>query len=103
MGAARWARASTKAILCAANEFGIPIERISVGATETSKVPNNSCTGGSGTSENTCEAVILACQKLREALRTYREQGLDWDAAVKQAVTDGVNLSAQAWFHRALG
>merc|ERR1740121_198017 len=92
---------NTKVALCAARTLGIPLEKIAVGPTETSKVPNNSGTGGSGTSECSSEAAILACEQIVQALQPYCSQGVGWEDAVQKAQADGVNLMQTAWYQKA--
>jgi xanthine dehydrogenase/oxidase len=87
-----------QAQLCAAQILGIPMEKITVAPTETSKVPNNTATGGSGTSECTAQAVMMACDKLKERLQPYMSKGLHWEGAISQANLDGVSLMSTAWF-----
>jgi len=88
----------TKAALCAAQSLGVPLERILVGPTETARVPNNSCTGGSGTSENSCQAVLQACLELASRLVPYRRDGVSWESTVSAALDDHVSLMASSWF-----
>jgi xanthine dehydrogenase/oxidase len=88
----------TKVALCVAQTLGIPLEKISVGTTETAKVPNNTSTGGSGTSECSSQAAILAAEDIVARLASYRTSGKTWEDAVTQANVDGVNLMASKWF-----
>jgi xanthine dehydrogenase/oxidase len=92
---------NTKAILFAANALNIPIEKIRVGPTETSKTPNAFVTGGSGTSETICAGVAKACEVLKSRLKPYIvDKNLSWEAATKAALGDNVNLmvsTLQVW------
>jgi len=45
-----------------AYELGIDIKLINITTTSTEKIPNFTNTGGSGTSETTCQAAVIACQ-----------------------------------------
>eukprot|EP00928_Gymnodinium_smaydae_P035496 TRINITY_DN24975_c0_g1_i2.p1 TRINITY_DN24975_c0_g1~~TRINITY_DN24975_c0_g1_i2.p1 ORF type:complete len:1469 (+),score=387.34 TRINITY_DN24975_c0_g1_i2:70-4476(+) len=89
---------TTKVALCVANALQCPFEKVVVGPRETSKVPDNTATGGSGTSECSAEAASLACEKLVELLRPYRKKGVAWEAAVAAATADKVGLMSTAWF-----
>eukprot|EP00931_Biecheleriopsis_adriatica_P115532 TRINITY_DN91318_c0_g1_i1.p1 TRINITY_DN91318_c0_g1~~TRINITY_DN91318_c0_g1_i1.p1 ORF type:complete len:1349 (-),score=270.27 TRINITY_DN91318_c0_g1_i1:87-4088(-) len=88
---------NTKVSMCAAQTLGLPLEKILVGPRETSKIPNNTGTGGSGTSECTSQAVIQACEEVLEKLKPYRE-GKSWEDAVQAANTDHISLVASSWF-----
>lgn len=90
---------NTKVALCVANELGAPLEKIRVGARETDKIANNSNTGGSGTSENSCAAAIVACQKMNNILDPHRKPGLAWDDLVAAASAGPVGLMAEGWWH----
>jgi len=87
----------TKVAVVVAKTLGIPLENISVGTTETAKVPNNTCTGGSGTSECSAKAAIMAAEKLSSRLAEYRKT-MTWEDSIAQANEDGVSLMASAWF-----
>ena len=89
---------NTKIALCVASTLSIPLGLVSVGPRETSKVPNNTATGGSGTSECSSNAAILACETLMARLKPYLDAGKTWVEAVTQADTDGVSLMATGWF-----
>lgn len=89
----------TKVALCVASALNVPLARVVVGARETQKIPDNTGTGGSGTSECSCEAAILACQKLVPLLQPYLDQQKDWDTAVAAAIVDKVGLVATGWYN----
>mmetsp|Transcript_75907 Transcript_75907/g.158286 ORF Transcript_75907/g.158286 Transcript_75907/m.158286 type:complete len:1405 (-) Transcript_75907:223-4437(-) len=89
---------NVKVALCVANALGAPLEKVVVGPRETSKVPNNTGTGGSGTSECTSEAAILACEELAPKLKPYIEQKKKWEDAVAAALADKVCLMASGWY-----
>jgi len=88
----------TKVALCVAQTLGVPLEKVKVGTTETAKVPNNSTTGGSGTSECVSQAAILASEEIVANLKPYRDAGKTWEDAITQANEDGVQLMASKWF-----
>ncbi|KAJ8613814.1 hypothetical protein CTAYLR_004932 [Chrysophaeum taylorii] len=87
----------TKVAACAAKTLGCDIDLVRVCATATDKVPNSTCTGGSGTSESACNAAILACQTLADRLATYVEESTTWTDAVSAALGDGVELAATGY------
>lgn len=92
---------NTVAALCAAQTLGIALEKITIGQTETARVPNNTPTGGSGTTSCTSQAVTLACQDIASRLEDDRKAGKTWEEAVAAASTKGVSLMASSWFHPA--
>jgi len=88
----------TKVALCVAETLGIPLAKVSVGTTESAKIGNNTGTGGSGTSETSSQAAILAAQEIVDNLAVYTKAGKTWEAAVFQAYMDGVSLIASKWY-----
>eukprot|EP00930_Biecheleria_cincta_P041107 TRINITY_DN28156_c0_g3_i1.p1 TRINITY_DN28156_c0_g3~~TRINITY_DN28156_c0_g3_i1.p1 ORF type:complete len:1336 (-),score=211.24 TRINITY_DN28156_c0_g3_i1:97-4053(-) len=89
---------NTKIALCTASTLGAPLDKVSVGPRETSKIPDNTGTGGSGTSECSSEAAIMACQELNKLLQPYRDAKKSWEDVVKAACADKVGLNASAWY-----
>lgn len=53
---------------------------------------------GSGTSECSAQAAIVAAQKLKTTLQPYLAKGLAWAKACLQASTDGVSLMETGWY-----
>jgi xanthine dehydrogenase/oxidase len=92
----------TKVALCAAEALGLPLDKIQVGTTETNRIPNNTCTGGSGTSECSCEAVLMACEQIKATLAPYTAAGKSWQDAVTQANVEGKPLVASSWYKQPL-
>jgi len=88
---------NTKVALCAAETLGLPVERISVAPVETQRLPNGAVTGGSATSECYCDAVILACEEIRDRLKVYTDKKMAWNDAITQANADAVGLIASSW------
>lgn len=84
--------------LCAADTLGVPVSSVQVTARDTSKVPNNTATGGSGTSECSAEAAIIACNTLMARLKPYLDAGKSFVDAIAQANADGVSMMAEGWF-----
>lgn len=88
----------TKVAATVAYSLGCDLELVRVSATSTDKVPNSSCTGGSGTSESACNAAMLACGTLKSRLEPYlADGGVTWTDAVKAALGDNVELAATGW------
>ncbi len=97
----------TKVAQACAAALGLGAEGLSLvrtAPTSSRSVPNNGMTGGSSTSEVTCQAVMNACAVLVKRLAPYRDpvskggKGLSWKDAVHAAGGDRVQLSAQGWF-----
>jgi len=92
---------NTKVVQAVAFGLGVPIENITIGSTSTDKIPNFGETGGSGTSESCVQAVINACKILQDSLAPVREtlpSGYTWNQLISTAFSQGVNLSATAFF-----
>lgn len=88
----------TKVAAAVAYSLGCDLELVRVSATSTDKVPNSSCTGGSGTSESACNAAMIACATLKSRLEPYLADGaITWTDAVKAALGDNVELAATGW------
>eukprot|EP00961_Rhodomonas_salina_P169222 2280173-Rhodomonas_salina.3 len=65
---------------------------------ETATVPNNTATGGSGTSECSSKAAMLACEELQTRLKPFRSGGASFADTVQAAIKAGVSLMASGWF-----
>lgn len=89
---------NTKVALCVADTLNVPLSSVQVTPRDTSKVPNNTATGGSGTSECSSEAAIVACNTLMDRLKPYLSAGKSFVDAIGQANTDGVSMMAEGWF-----
>lgn len=88
----------TKVAQVVAFTLGIDLSLVRVADTETSKAPNNTCTGGSGTSECTSAAARMAAEELVQRLAPYRQQHPVWADAVAAAKAAAVCLSAEGWY-----
>jgi len=88
---------ATKVALVVADTLKCDLKKITVGDRDTAKVPNNTCTGGSGTSECSSEAAILAANKVVEALKPYRD-GKTWEETCAAAVAGGAQLMQTAFW-----
>jgi len=90
---------ATKVAQVAAYTLGVPLDMVIVSPTDTSKVSNNTSTGGSGTSECSAQAARLACEELKQRLAPYTSQkGASWVDACGAAATAGVPLVASSWY-----
>ncbi|XP_073004974.1 indole-3-acetaldehyde oxidase-like isoform X2 [Typha latifolia] len=80
------------------------LDRIRVIQTDTLSLIQGGLTGGSSTSEASCEAVRLSCNILVDRLRTLKDRlqeqrGLvSWDSLISQAYLESVNLSASTFW-----
>ncbi|KAK9866639.1 hypothetical protein WJX84_012043 [Apatococcus fuscideae] len=63
----------TKCCMVAAQELGIPLDRVHIAETATDKVPNTSPSAASASSDLYCMAVIDACSQLRDRLAPFRQ------------------------------
>ncbi|KAF2363866.1 CO dehydrogenase flavoprotein C-terminal [Trinorchestia longiramus] len=90
----------TKMIQVASKALEIPYNKIHISETATNKVPNASPTAASMSSDLNGEAVLRACQVLRDRLAPYRKQHPDagWDSWVAAAYLDRVQLSATGFY-----
>eukprot|EP00656_Telonema_subtile_P051412 TRINITY_DN6900_c0_g1_i3.p1 TRINITY_DN6900_c0_g1~~TRINITY_DN6900_c0_g1_i3.p1 ORF type:complete len:674 (+),score=212.13 TRINITY_DN6900_c0_g1_i3:82-2103(+) len=89
----------TIAAQVAAGTLGVPLSSVMVQDTDTSKIPHNTCTGGSGTTECTAEAVREACVELAATVKKYqKEPTTSWTDAVTLALAAGESLSAASWY-----
>ncbi|XP_073004972.1 indole-3-acetaldehyde oxidase-like [Typha latifolia] len=80
------------------------LERIRVIQADTLSLTQGGITGGSTTSESSCEAVRLSCSILVDRLRTLKDRlqeqegFVSWDSLVSQAYLESVNLAASAYW-----
>jgi xanthine dehydrogenase/oxidase len=96
---------NTKVAQGVAMALGVDLSLIRVLSSDTDKVVNLGCTGGSGTSEVTVQAAVNACQKINDRLAPYRSNGkkfgqtstADWVALLKSLPYD-VSLNAEGWY-----
>lgn len=82
----------TKMIQIAANELGVPVDKIYIADTSTDRVANGAPTAASVTSDLNGMAVLLACRELRRTLEPLRRQ-LGGDATWQQ-------IARAAWMER---
>eukprot|EP01029_Cantina_marsupialis_P023087 TRINITY_DN56_c0_g1_i4.p1 TRINITY_DN56_c0_g1~~TRINITY_DN56_c0_g1_i4.p1 ORF type:complete len:1465 (-),score=563.56 TRINITY_DN56_c0_g1_i4:265-4659(-) len=80
-----------------AMELGIPLDRIRVTSPSTFKIAFGTTTGGSGTSENCCKAMGVACGIMKDRLKPFTNKG-SWSEIVAAASAACVNLSCDGWW-----
>ena len=69
----------TKIAQLAANELGLPFEKIKITSTNTSKVPNTSASAASATTDLNGAAVLNAINKLKENLHAYVKETYNYN------------------------
>jgi xanthine dehydrogenase molybdopterin-binding subunit B len=80
------------------------LDKVRVIQADTLSMIQGGFTGGSTTSETSCEAVRLSCAALVERLKPIKESleaktgTVEWSAIIAQASTASVNLSAHAYW-----
>lgn len=81
-----------------AQELNVSVDFVRVMSTATDRVVNGGVTGGSSTSEVTCQAAILACATLNTRLDPYRtDSASDWTTLVSSVDSD-VSLNVEGWY-----
>ena len=88
----------TKMIQIASNVLGIPHSRIFTSSVATDKIPNNTNTSASCSSDLYGMAVVDACSKIMERLKPYKKHGTKWEDWVQAANFDRVSLSATGYY-----
>ncbi|KAL4181525.1 hypothetical protein AMTRI_Chr12g237770 [Amborella trichopoda] len=80
------------------------MERVRIVQIDTISMAQSGLTGGSTTSESSCEAARVACDVLVERLSPVKlnmmekTNGVSWDALVSQAYLESVNMSASVYW-----
>ncbi|MCD7449398.1 aryl-alcohol oxidase 2 [Datura stramonium] len=80
------------------------VEKVRVIQADTLSVVQGGLTGGSTTSESSCEAVRLCCSVLVERLTPLKKQlqeqnvSVDWPTLIRQAQSQSVNLAANSYY-----
>ncbi|KAG5869882.1 hypothetical protein JTB14_025532, partial [Gonioctena quinquepunctata] len=87
---------NTKVVQVCAYKLGIPMEKISVKASNNVVGANSSMTGASLTSESVCWAVIKACDILLARMQPVKDSMVDptWEEVVKECFKRFVHLTA---------
>ncbi len=109
----------TKVAQVVAQEFGLPMERVRVSATDTSKVPNTSATAASSGSDLNGKAAQAAAVAIRERLVAHAcashaltaeqvrfeagrvflgESSMDFEAFVREAYAARISLSSSGYY-----
>jgi len=89
---------NTKVAQVAAFALGCPVSNVNVVATNTDKIPTNSMTGGSGTSESSAQAVMMAFQTLKTRLAPFMTAGKSWADAISDAADAHTNLMSDSYY-----
>ncbi|XP_021692639.1 indole-3-acetaldehyde oxidase isoform X2 [Hevea brasiliensis] len=80
------------------------LDKVRVVQADTLSLIQGGITGGSTTSESSCEAVRLSCEALVERLIPLKERllmqtdSIRWEKLIQQAYLEAVNLSANSFF-----
>jgi len=88
---------NTKAILVAANIFGISETMISAEGSDTFTFANAGMTGGSGTSESQVASLIKAATVLKERLKPFTDK-YPWVQAINMAAQAGISTNVTDWW-----
>ncbi|XP_028790413.1 abscisic-aldehyde oxidase-like, partial [Neltuma alba] len=81
------------------------LDKIRVMQSDTLTLIQGGITGGSTTSESSCEAIRLSCNVLVERLKPLKEKlqndmgSVNWKTLISQAHLQGVNLSATSFYY----
>jgi len=85
----------TKIQQIVAGEFGLPVHRVRLLPTDTSRVPNTSATAASSGTDLNGMAALLACRDIKKRLEAFaatQEAGLGWDELVGRAYKARIKL-----------
>ncbi|GLV36468.1 Aldehyde oxidase 3 [Carabus blaptoides fortunei] len=87
---------NTKVAQVCAHTLHIPLDMISIKATNTLTTPNNTATGGSITSEAVCYGTIKACEEILKRLEPVKEKmkNPSWAELVAEGQKQNVELCA---------
>ncbi|KAJ8870409.1 hypothetical protein PR048_029430 [Dryococelus australis] len=90
---------NTKVAQVTAHFLGIPLDQVSIKASNSMVTPNGFVTGGSITSESCCYAAMVCCKTLLERLKPFRtDKEQTWKELVLTAFMSMVDLSATYMF-----
>ncbi|KAK3726979.1 hypothetical protein QZH41_014709, partial [Actinostola sp. cb2023] len=98
---------NTKVAQVAAHSLQIPLDYIVIKPTTNITSPNilivspnNDATGGSVTSEQSCESVLMCCETLKTRMQPIRQKykPSTWQDLVAKCYAEGIDLSAKAMF-----
>ncbi|XP_058123363.1 uncharacterized protein LOC131294469 [Anopheles ziemanni] len=94
---------NTKAAQVAAFILGVPMEKISIKATNTMVSPNSVMTGGSMTSEVVCYAIKKACETLNARIQPVKDELKDasWEKITQACYLRDIDLSALEQYTKA--
>lgn len=89
---------NTKMIQIAADELGIPVDKVHIAETATDKVPNTMPSAASVTSDLNGMAVLNACRELNTRLAPYQAEGKSFAKVCFDAHMDRISLSATGFY-----
>jgi len=85
----------TKVAQAVAHALGCPLDALTVGDTSTLESPNSNVTGGSGTSESSVRAALVAANELSRRLEPFRKgAGAEAEAGVRAGGADDDSAAA---------
>lgn len=91
----------TKMAMIAAEELGVPLEKVFISETSTQVVANTSATAASASTDLNGMAVQYACEKIKkrlDAVKAQMDAKATFDEVVNKAYYDRVNLSANGFY-----
>ncbi|XP_018569700.1 probable aldehyde oxidase gad-3 [Anoplophora glabripennis] len=91
---------NTKVIQVCAYKFGIPLSKVTVKPSYNVIAPNCSTTGGSGTSESVCYALLKACDILLERMKPIRTKmgNPSWEDLIRQCFKSNIQLTSSGFY-----
>ncbi|TPX38095.1 hypothetical protein SmJEL517_g00330 [Synchytrium microbalum] len=90
----------TKMVQIVCSAFGVGVDKVHLRETSTETVPNTSATAASVSSDMNGAALLDACNQINARLKPLQEASpdLSWEALIKKAYFDRVDLSARGFF-----
>ena len=88
----------TKVAQVVADELGVPLHKVVVTASDTSKVPNASPTAASSGTDLNAKAAQLAARQIRERLDAMREPDESFESVVRRAYMARVQLWSDGFY-----
>ncbi|MEN9764515.1 MAG: hypothetical protein RL397_470 [Pseudomonadota bacterium] len=88
----------TKVAQVVADELGVPLQKVRVSASDTSKVPNASPTAASSGTDLNAKAAQLAARQIKERIEPLRQPGDTFEDLVQRAYTARVQLWSDGFY-----
>ena len=88
----------TKVAQVVADELGVPLHKVRVSATDTSKVPNASPTAASSGTDLNAKAAQLAARQIKERIEPLRQPGDRFEDLVQRAYMARVQLWSDGFY-----